>query len=138
MTHRVLRSYRSKISIICMLLKRHEYEFHEGHHHIGSNWKGPLAVFLARYIDIITLVLPFHPALYIIFDISKSALEIIENSLTIKSILPKPPHGAFQNPKTLRDKLVHSNLRPHYKKERGVFICGRNNCDICPLGKYIK
>ena len=42
-------------------------------------------------------VLNFHPALYIIFDILRSAHRIIENSRALKAILPKPP-------KTLRDK----------------------------------
>ena len=114
-----------------MLLKRHEYEFHEeGHRQIVNDWKGALAVLLARYIDSVTLVLPFHPALYIIFDILKSTLEIMENSLTLKAILPKPPRVALHNPKTLRDKLLRSKLRPDYEEERGVFICGRSNCDI--------
>ena len=52
-------------------------------------------------------VLTFHPALYIIFDILKSAHRIIENSRALKAILPKPP-------KTLREKLVRSKLRPDY------------------------
>ena len=37
--------------------------------------------------DSVTLVLTFHPALYIIFDILKSAHRIIENSPTLKAIL---------------------------------------------------
>ena len=52
-------------------------------------------------------VLNFHPALYIIFDILRSVHRIIENSRALKAILPKPP-------KTLRDKLVRSKLRPDY------------------------
>ena len=79
-----------------------------------------------------TLVLTSHPALYIIFDILKSAHRIIENSPTLKTILPKPPRVAFRNPKTLRDKL-RSKLRPDCEEERGVFICGRRNCSICNI-----
>ena len=56
--------------------------------------------------DSVTLVLTFHPALYIIFDILKSAHQIIENSPTLKAILPNPPRVAFRNPKTLLDKLI--------------------------------
>ena len=74
--------------------------------------------------DSVTLVLTFHPALCIIFDILKSAHRIIENSPTLKVILPKPPRVAFRNTKILHDKLVHSKLRPDYEEERGVFICG--------------
>ena len=72
--------------------------------------------------DCVTLVLTFHPALYIIFDILKSAHRIIENSPTLKAILLKPPRVAFRNPKTLRDKLVRSKPRPDYEEERGVFF----------------
>ena len=41
--------------------------------------------------DSVTLVLTFHPPLYTICDILKSAHRIIENSPTIKATLPKPP-----------------------------------------------
>ena len=49
----------------------------------------------------------------------------------LKAILPKPPRAAFRNTKKLRDKLLCSKLRPDYEEEKGVFICGRKNCDIC-------
>ena len=80
--------------------------------------------------DSVTLVLTLHPALYITFDILKSAHQIIENSPPLKPILQKPPRIAVRNRKTLRDKLVRSKLWPDYEEERGVFICGRGNCDI--------
>ena len=92
--------------------------------------------------DSVTLVLTLHPALYITFNILKSAHQIIENSPPLKPILQKPPRIAVRNRKTLRDKLVRSKLWPDYEEERGVFICGRGNCDIwmnlMNLGKYIK
>ena len=50
--------------------------------------------------DSVTLVLTFHPALYIIFEILKSSHRIIEKSQTLKVILPKSPRPAFRNPKT--------------------------------------
>ena len=82
----------------------------------------------------ISLVLTFHPALYIIFNILKSAHRIIGNSPTLKAILPKPPRGTFCNPKTLHHKFVRSKLRPDYEEERGVvFISGTSNCDICNI-----
>ena len=77
--------------------------------------------------DSVTLVLNFHPALYIIIDILKSAHRIIENSPTLKAVLPNPPRVALRNPKTLRDK------RAKREEGRGVFICGRRNCDICNI-----
>ena len=45
----------------------------------------------------VTVVLTFHPALYISFDILKSAHQVIENSPTLKAILRKPPRVAFHN-----------------------------------------
>ena len=80
--------------------------------------------------DSVTLSLTFHPALYITFDILKFAHQIVENSPSLKAILQKPPRVAVRNPKTLRDILVRSKLMPDYEAERGVFICGRRNCDI--------
>ena len=44
-----------------------------------------------------------------------------------------PPCVALCNPKPLFDKLVGSKLRPDYEEERGVFICGQRNCDICNI-----
>ena len=83
--------------------------------------------------DSVTLVLAFHLAFYIIFEILKSTHRIIENPQKLKTILPKPSRVAFHNPKTLRDTLVCSKLRPDYEEERAVFICGRKNCDICNI-----
>ena len=60
--------------------------------------------------DSLTSILIFHPALCIIWEILKSAHWILENSPTLKAILPKPPRVAFRNPKTLGDKLVRSKL----------------------------
>ena len=39
------------------------------------------------------------------------------------------------NPKTLRDKLVHSKLKLTDNAEQGNFQCGRGNCEICNLLK---
>ena len=39
------------------------------------------------------------------------------------------------NPKTLRDKLVHSKLKLTGNAERGNFPGGRGNCEICNILK---
>ena len=70
----------------------------------------------------ISLVLTFHPAVYIIFNILKSAHRIIGNSPTLKAILPKPLRGTFCNPKTLHDKFVHSKLRADYEEKEVLFL----------------
>ena len=61
----------------------------------------------------ITLVLTFHPALNIVFNVLKAAHRFIEKSPALKAVLPKPPRAAFCNPKILRDKLVRSKIRPN-------------------------
>ena len=81
--------------------------------------------------DSVTLILTFHPALHVIFDILKSAHCHIAKSSLLKSVLPKPPHVIFRNPKSHRDKLVLSKLKSEDEKEQGNFPCCRKNCDIC-------
>ena len=59
----------------------------------------------------------------------------------LKAVLPKLRGIAFRNPKTLRDKLVRSNLKLTDDAERGNFPCGRGNCDTCNMlkpGKQFK
>ena len=83
--------------------------------------------------DSVTLILTFHPALHVSFDILKSARHHIEKSSLLNSVLPKPPWVAFHNPKSLWDKLVCSKLNSEDKKEQGNFPCCRKNCDICNI-----
>ena len=75
----------------------------------------------------------FHSALYVIFDILKSAHLHIEKLLLLKSVLPQPPRFAFCNPKSLRNKLVWSKLTSEVEKKQGNFPCCRKNCDICNI-----
>ena len=83
--------------------------------------------------DSVTLILTFHPALHVIFDILKSDHRHIEKSPLLKSALPKPPQIAFCNPKSLRDKLVQSKLKSKDEKERRHFPCCGKNCDMCNI-----
>ena len=50
--------------------------------------------------DSITLVLTFHIASHIVFDVLKRAHQHVQKSLMLKVALPKPPRVAFRNPKT--------------------------------------
>ena len=61
--------------------------------------------------DSITIVLTFHPALKIAFNVLKRVHRHVQKSPVLKAVLPKPPRIAFGNPKTLRDKLVRSKLK---------------------------
>ena len=79
------------------------------------------------------MILTFHPALHVIFDILKSADRHIEKSPLLKSVLPKPPRVAFCNPKFLRDTLVRSKLKSEDEKKRGNFPRCRKYCDICNI-----
>ena len=85
--------------------------------------------------DSITLVLTFHPALNIVFDVLKRAHCHAQKSPVLKTVLTKPPRIAF------RDKLVRSKLNLTDNVERGNFPCGRGNCEICNIlkpGKQFK
>ena len=83
--------------------------------------------------DSVALILTFHQALHVIFDILKSPHRHIEKLLLLKSVLPKPPPVTFCNPKSLRDKLVWSKLKSEDKKEQGNFSCYKKSCDICNI-----
>ena len=88
-----------------------------------------------------TLVLTFHPALNIVFNVLKSAHRFIEKSPALKAVLPKPLHVAFRNPKTFRDKLVRSKIKENDEGERGNFPSGHSNCEMCKIlepGKEFK
>ena len=78
----------------------------------------------------VTLILTFHLALHVIFDILKSAHRHIEKSPLLKSALQKPPQLAFRNSKSLHDKLAPSKIKSEDQKEGAHFPCCRRNCDI--------
>ena len=80
--------------------------------------------------DSVTLILTFHPALHVIFDILKSSHRHIAKSPLLKSVLPKPSRVVFCNPKSLRDKLVRSKLKSEDEKERGNFPLLEKNFNI--------
>ena len=82
----------------------------------------------------ITLVLTFHPALNIVFNVLKSGHRFTEKSTALKAVLPRPPGDVvFPYPKTLRDKLVRSKIRGNDEDERGNFPCGHSNCEVCKM-----
>ena len=83
--------------------------------------------------DGVKLILTFHSALHVIFDILKSAHGHFEKSPLLKSVLPKLSRVAFRNPKSLHYKLIWSKLKSEDEKERGNFPCCRKNCDICNI-----
>ena len=71
--------------------------------------------------DSITLVLTFHPALNVVFNVLKRAHRHAQKSPVLKAVLPKPSRKAFC------DKLVRSKLNLTDDTERGNFPCGRGN-----------
>ena len=46
---------------------------------------------------------------------------------------PSPQRVAFQNPKTIRNKVVSSKLEEFIYKEAGTNICSHSNCDVCKM-----
>ena len=65
-------------------------------------------------------------------EILKKSHRHTKSSIRLSTVLPKPPRMAFRNPKTLKDKLVRSKLKPQsYLRNVGVEKCGFVNCHIC-------
>ena len=83
--------------------------------------------------DGVKLILTFHSALHVIFDILKSAHGHFEKSPLLKSVLPKLSRVAFRNPKSLHYKLIWSKPKSEDEKEWRNFPCCRKNCDICNI-----
>ena len=61
--------------------------------------------------DSITLVLRYHLALNQVYKILQRAHKHVLKSPRLLSALTSPPRVAFQNGKTIRDKLVRSKLK---------------------------
>ena len=67
-------------------------------------------------------------------EILKRSHRHTKSSIRLSTVLPKPPRLAFRNPKTLKDKLVRSKLKPqNHLRNVGVEKCGRVNCHICAV-----
>ena len=77
----------------------------------------------------ITLVLTYHPALNQLYEILQRTHKHVLKSTRLHRALPSAP-VAFQNPKTIRHKLVHSKLKEFIYKDAGTNICGYFNCEI--------
>ena len=71
----------------------------------------------------------YHPALNKVHEILRKAHRYVLNSQRLSGVLPSPLRVAFQNPKTLRDRLVRSKLKAD-KEEASVYKCGHSNCEI--------
>ena len=85
-----------------------------------------------EFLNAITLVLTYHPALKKVYEILQKAHRHTLKSQRSTAVLPSPPGLAFRNAKTLKDHLVRSKLKITYEKP-GVTICGRKNCEICHM-----
>ena len=78
----------------------------------------------------------YHPALNKVHEILRKVHRYVLNSQRLSAVLPSPPRVTFRNPKTLRDRLVHSKLKVD-KEEPGVYKCGHSNCEICNVLKLV-
>ena len=68
--------------------------------------------------DSITLVLTFHPALHMVFDILKRVHQHVQNSPMLKAVLPKPPRVVLCTPQFNQYK---SDLKLYCEGRRGFF-----------------
>ena len=85
--------------------------------------------------DSITLILTYHLALKQLYQVLRRTHKQVLKSPRLLSALPSPPRVAFGNPRTIRGKLVRSNLKGFIYKDTGTNFCGHSNCYIC---KYMK
>ena len=76
----------------------------------------------------ITLVLTYHPALTIVFEVLQKEHRHMLKYQRLTAVLPLP-RLAPRNAKTLKDHLFSSKLKTSYDKHE-VTICGRKNCEI--------
>ena len=67
------------------------------------------------------------------YKVLRKAHKHVLKSPRLYSALSSPPRVAFQNPKTIRDKLVRSKLKEFSYKDAGTNICGHSNGDICKI-----
>ena len=85
-----------------------------------------------KFDDNITLALTYHPALNQRSEILRRAHKPVLKSPRLHGSLSSAP-VAFQNPRTIRDKLVRSKLKEFICKDVGTNIFGHSNCDICKM-----
>ena len=75
----------------------------------------------------VTLVLTFHPALNCVYEILRKAQCHVLKSNRLSRVLPSPPRVAFCNTKSLKDRLVRSNVKPESDATTGNFNCSSKN-----------
>ena len=83
--------------------------------------------------DSITIGLTYHPGLNQLYETLRRARKDVLKSPRLHSALPSTPRVAFQNPKTIRDKLVRSKLKEFIYEDAGINISGHSNYDICKI-----
>ena len=57
----------------------------------------------------------------------------VQKSSRLHSALPSPSRVDFWNPKTIKDKLVLSELKKFIYRDAGSNICGHSNFDVCKV-----
>ena len=83
--------------------------------------------------DNITVVLIYHPALNLLYEIPQRDHKHVLKSSRLHRALPSSPRVAFRNSKTIRNKLVRSKSKEVMDKDAGTDIWGSSNCDICKI-----
>ena len=80
---------------------------------------------LNRDSDISINLSPSTGSIYLCHQVTKSP--------RLKYTLPAPPRDAFQNDKSLKDKLIRSKLKNPNKRELGNYKCGGKLCQISDI-----
>ena len=86
-------------------------------------------------LDIIPLVMNFHPALSGVGEIVDSLWYMFQASDDMKETFRDKPMVAFRTPRNLRDDLVKSRLKRLREENKGMRKCGKTRCQFCNLVK---
>ena len=78
-------------------------------------------------------MLTFHPALNCVHAILRKAHRHVLKSNRLLRVLPSPPRVAFRNAKSLKDRLVRSELKPESDVTTGNFNCCSKRSKICKI-----
>ena len=81
----------------------------------------------------IPLVVTYNPTLPSLGQVTRAHHHILQASDRLKRAVPSPPIIAFRRPRSLRDLLVHAEIKPLTRRAPGNSRCGASRCKTCPI-----
>ena len=86
----------------------------------------------------VPMVVTYHPSLPNIGSILRKLQPLLHCSQKYRKAIKDVPFMAFRKPKSLRDYLVHTKLRPSTRLEqssKGTEVCVNRRCQVCKTPK---